>query len=363
MRRVLAAALLVGAAVLAGCVDSEPTGGLPDDVAEDGWIVQATYPNGTVREYRATADPGVEDTDGDGLPDFQELDHGTDPRTIDTDEDGLLDGPNRCTDPGSETYQRFQAAGIVDVPGEPGCFFGETPLEIGDRSENLDPADAFTSDGGGIGNGLTDGEEVQGWEVQPVGGAPYHVWSNPSMPDTDGEGLHDGLEREHRLDPKLEDTDGDGVNDLRDAAPLGDLEVTVTLDEIDLEQSKDLRGGADLLFQARQGELVEQRGPESIDEGENDVDLEITLDVDDTASRFDDGAGAGTWEKPVYLTFEHDGEGGEEPIAVRSGEPEHVLELSYDAFAEEWTGDAPGGTSSGADASVAIDVASQVVAP
>src|SRR5690606_32452255 len=38
--------------------------------------------------------------------------------------------------------------------------------------------------------------------------------TNPNDPDTDGDGLIDGLERELGLDPLLADTDGDGTGDL-----------------------------------------------------------------------------------------------------------------------------------------------------
>jgi hypothetical protein len=45
--------------------------------------------------------------------------------------------------------------------------------------------------------------------------------SEPDQPDTDGDGLKDGVEvNERGTFPDKFDSDGDGVNDFIDAAPL-----------------------------------------------------------------------------------------------------------------------------------------------
>lgn len=362
MRALALAALLVTAGFLAGCT-SEDRGGLPSDVQRQGWTINVTYPNGTTLEYRSDSDPEREDTDDDGINDFQEFQRGTDARKIDTDGDGLLDGTNQCPDEGSDRAERFRNNDILERPDEPGCFLGETPIEVHDLREHLNPTDAFTSDSPQIGNGLSDGEEIRGWEVQVVGGDAYHVWSNPKVPDTDGEGLHDGLEKQLSTDPQAEDTDDDGFRDLEDAAPLGNLVVELELTTIDLKQGQGIGGGAELLFEPGIAEDTETIGPVSIDDGRNEVELVATFDVDDTATDFDRGAGAGNWESPTRMVFHHDGTGGEEPIEVRSGENGHILEMDYVAFEDTWTGDAQGGGSEGPEAAVTVDLRSTVEAP
>lgn len=107
-----------------------------------------------------TVDPT--DTDGDGLPDAQETQLGTDPANPDTDDDGISDGDE------------------VNV-------------------HRTDPLNMDT-DGDNFYDG---GELIRG--------------TDPNNPDSDGDGLLDGDE-EYILDtdPTNPDTDGDGVNDLNE---------------------------------------------------------------------------------------------------------------------------------------------------
>ena len=109
--------------------------------------VQITVPGGT---------PG--DGDGDGVPDDEEAQYGTDPSNPDTDQDGLTDGE-----------------------------------EINDWGTN--PIDPDTDD-----DGLTDGEEID-------------LGTNPGSGDTDGDGLGDADEVDRGTDPRDPDTDGGGVPD------------------------------------------------------------------------------------------------------------------------------------------------------
>lgn len=360
MRKALVGLLLLTAALVAGCT-SEPKGGLPSDVQRQGWIVNVTYPNGTVHEYRAHPDVDLADTDGDGLDDFGEFQASTDPADIDTDDDGLLDGPNQCVEEGSDRYERFEDADIVEHPDEAGCFFGERNFEYGDVRERLDPRDAFSSDGSGIGNGLTDGEEVRGWSVEPTGKQAYHSWSNPRVPDTDGDGLHDGFEKDLALDPQSPDTDGDGVNDYKDAAPGGNLKVSITLDEIDLEDDKKLGGGADLRIDGELAGSSKTAGPQAISSGSNRPGMELLFDVpDDGAPSEEQPYAAGKWIGGALLEFYHDGS-SDEPIEVRNGDNGHTLSTTVRPFAGTFEGDAEGGTSSGPDASVVLSVDAQTV--
>lgn len=100
--------------------------------------------------------PGGQDPDGDGLTNQQELVAGTDFNDPDTDGDGLGDG--------------FEVAGGLD------------PLDDG----TTDPEQGALGDADG--DGLTNGQE------QAAGTRPDQI-------DTDSDGLPDGFELAHALDP------------------------------------------------------------------------------------------------------------------------------------------------------------------
>lgn len=71
------------------------------------------------------------------------------------------------------------------------------------------------------GDGLKDGLEVkQGWTVAVVGKAPRKVFSNPTVADFDSDGLNDGQEKQKGTDPFKADTDSDTTTDDKDPAPL-----------------------------------------------------------------------------------------------------------------------------------------------
>jgi len=64
---------------------------LTDNDEQRGWVVTIQLANGDTIRREVTSDPGVADTDGDGLPDALEKNIGTDPRHADTDGDQLDD--------------------------------------------------------------------------------------------------------------------------------------------------------------------------------------------------------------------------------------------------------------------------------
>jgi hypothetical protein len=360
-------ALLLVSVAFVGCTSGGDEDSLSSDAEARGWVVTASYPNGTERSYNVTSDPTETDTDGDGLDDFQELERGTDPRSIDTDEDRLLDGPTLCPDEDAPVLDAIGDADPLEHPGRSGCFLGEQRTEVGDLSYKTDPTDAHSDSSPQLSDRLADGTELVGWQVELADGETYHARSNPGLrnADTDQDGLHDGLERQLTTDPTRDDTDGDGVTDNRDAAPGGNLHVSVHIRSVNLKSDKQFGGGAELYVEATQGQASADRGPEAIDSGENQLDWTLDLDVDDAGSGFVEALGGahadGVWEKPITLQFWHDGPDGE-PIEVRSSgdDNRHVLRLTYDAFDDRWTGHAEGGTSSGSDADVTIDLSSRV---
>ncbi len=128
--------------------------GNPGNPGTDGRFDPETQ---VLREFDCTF---TDDTDGDGLPDDDEEEAGTDPLDPDTDDDGLTDGDE------------------VDV-------------------HDTDPLDPDTDD-----DDLTDGEEVNTYDTDPLD------------PDTDDDDLTDGEEvNTYDTDPLDPDTDDGGVPD------------------------------------------------------------------------------------------------------------------------------------------------------
>ncbi|MBL8788063.1 MAG: tandem-95 repeat protein, partial [Deltaproteobacteria bacterium] len=154
-------------------------------------------------------DPFDPDTDDDGLWDGDEIDNETDPLDADTDDDGISDGDEYegTTDPTNpdtdgDGIQDGTELGVTEpIPGgvsESGIPFVGTDIEIfvpdADPGTTTDPTDADTDD-----DGITDGDEDKdhdgNWEgiVGDTGTAGAGE-TDPNNPDTDGDGLQDGTE-------------------------------------------------------------------------------------------------------------------------------------------------------------------------
>lgn len=194
-----------------------------------------------------TTDPSVGDTDFDTVSDFDELagfDIGL----------SIRDGGNGVAETGAngdDVQKAFlnnpvKAGGIVILPGLNGTIDstpgGDDTLTLvqqvvtdplrrdtdadlvadgreldqgGDPTDPFDGQDFRDSDQ----DGLTDSEEADlGWLVSVNGGAVFLVKSNPSLPDSDLDGLPDFIERDLRTNPNNADTDGDGLRDFDEFA-------------------------------------------------------------------------------------------------------------------------------------------------
>lgn len=221
-------ALLLATAALAGCAGQGDANrdtdgdGLPDAQEIEGHSIPVLLPNGTTEMRVVTSDPKRIDSDGDGLSDVDEYGFKTDPRSVDTDQDGLLDGHNVTTDVTSEKAAAFRALGILEIPPGSGVFAGE--MDAGTTC-TLKPAQASSDQP--FPDGLSDGEEIAGWNVT-LHGLPFHVTSDPCLADTDRDRLPDDVEKTLGADPRSVDSDGDGVLDGLDADPLYDVGILVT---------------------------------------------------------------------------------------------------------------------------------------
>jgi MYXO-CTERM domain-containing protein len=211
----------------------------PLDPSDDGAFIDTDGDGLTDREEQVRGtDPTDPDTDADGLTDLQEVegpdgvrDNGdeTDPLDADTDDDGLTDGEERDgavpTDPlavdtdGDGLWDGQEQGVTAYVSGRfsLGGFYargteGDASLDA-DPTSTTDPTVADTD-----GDGLLDGEEdadADGATAYTLGatGTVGTGESDPTVPDTDGDGLDDGLEDALGSSPVDTDTDDGGVPD------------------------------------------------------------------------------------------------------------------------------------------------------
>jgi hypothetical protein len=240
----LLAAILVFP-LLAGCGSGGQTDsdgdGLTDAEEERGWTVTIDLIGR--REVRhVTSDPAVDDTDGDGLLDVYEYVLGGDPRSPDTDGDGLTDCQEvrhtsraDCDNPDFEGptdggYGTF----VANADSDPGIgrYVNGRPYE--DPSGTVSRPITW-------GDGLSDGDEANGYEVTVAAGTRF-VKTDPLRKDSDGDGLEDGEERlVYGSDPTVADSDGDGCPDGFDPLPERAHSIRLGLVRLQTTQSGDVR--------------------------------------------------------------------------------------------------------------------------
>ena len=163
--------------------------------------------------------PGLDDTDGDGMPDGWEITYGLDPfdpddAALDPDDDGLTNLDEYHFD-ANPWLQDTDGDGLYD--GEEVATFGTNPkLRDTDNDGLLDGQEVWDRDGDGVYDG--------GF----FAGCPLY-WIAPLTWDTDGDGMPDGFEvidgfgdaRDPALDPcddsdGIRDDDGDGLSNLEE---------------------------------------------------------------------------------------------------------------------------------------------------
>jgi hypothetical protein len=199
--------------------------GLTDASEKTGWNVVVT--NGTyVYTINVTSNPYWNDTDFDGLTDFQEYNMSSNPMSPDTDGDGVsdllefqsgislvssdtdgdgLDDGVELTFGSNPKKSDTDADGLLDFDE---VLFGSDPLNndtdsdgLGDLQEILFGSDVTKPDSDD--DFLFDAQE-------------FSSGTNPISNDTDSEGLLDGYEVMLGTNPLSNDTDSDEVTDYRE---------------------------------------------------------------------------------------------------------------------------------------------------
>ncbi len=243
----------------------------------------------------------VADTDGDGIKDGVESVHGTSPNNVDTDGDGLCDGATvvpPCTGAedtngnaevdGVETDPRDPDTdgdgicdGTINVPSDgsvclsPGGDFDSDGLtNAAEVTGGTDPRDADTDD-----DTIDDGDEVNGAEPSdPLDPCDPNVDAVAcAAGDFDDDGLTNGEEATAGTDPTLDDTDGDGLSDF--------IELRTTLtDPLDPDSDDDgLQDGDEIALQ------TDPHVPDTDGDGESDG-AEVGAAPADPLDADDDGA-------------------------------------------------------------------------
>jgi hypothetical protein len=141
------------------------------------------------------ANPGQEDTDGDGVGDA----------CTDTDEDGVFDGEDNCPAVANPAQEDFDEDGLGDACDEDAD--GDGVLNTDDNCPLIANPDQADTDADGLGDACEDADGDGIGDL--LDNCP--AVANPDQADTDADGLGDACD---------EDADGDGILNTDDNCPL-----------------------------------------------------------------------------------------------------------------------------------------------
>ncbi|HWN67001.1 MAG TPA: hypothetical protein VNM90_05140, partial [Haliangium sp.] len=176
-------------------------------------------------DYEGIACLIAEDSDGDGIGNVGEPILGTDPDDADTDDDGIADGDEPAFDRDTDGDGLINARdpdsdndGVRDGT-ETGVTTPLPDTDVGtgnfvpdaDPGTTTDPLDPDT-DNGGVDDGAEDTDKngrVDAGEINPN----IRGDDNSQRPDSDNDGVTDAEEQREGSDPSDADTDDDGVLD------------------------------------------------------------------------------------------------------------------------------------------------------
>jgi len=208
-----------------GIPDAIEAGGI--DADGDGVIDGFTDLDGDgLDDATATTPLPVDDTDGDGLPDYLDLDSDNDGLTdaseaggVDADGDGIIDGFTDADGDGLDDATATTPIVISDIDGDGTPDHLDTDSD-GDGIPDVVEAGGTDADGDGMVDGFTDADNdgIDDNATPPVGdfdgdGIPDHEDF-----DSDNDGIPDSVEAANGI----VDTDGDGQPDHLDLDSDGD---------------------------------------------------------------------------------------------------------------------------------------------
>ncbi|WP_188108540.1 YSIRK-type signal peptide-containing protein, partial [Streptococcus sp. 3874] len=153
------------------------------------------------------SNPDTKDTDGDGFPDKVEKAEGTNPNdpqsnpdTKDTDGDGFPDKVEKAEGTNPNDPKSNPDTKDTDGDGFPDVVEKDAGSDPNDKNSTPDNVD-------------TDKDGFPDKVEKAEGTNPNDPQSNPDTKDTDGDGFPDKEEVEKGTDPTKADTDGDGLTD------------------------------------------------------------------------------------------------------------------------------------------------------
>ena len=229
------------------------TGGNGNDIDSDGDGYPDWYEVENGMDPNNPADGNI-DSDGDGLTDGQEFQLGTDPNNPDTDGDGLNDYWDDNDGDGLSNGEEFLIGtnpNLIDSDGDgiPDGLDDNDGDGLSNQEELILGTDPNNSDTDG--DGISDYNEIYVYGSNPLvpdmdddgDGIPndfeMQIGSNPNVADSDsdGDGIPDALETyvlkqiHECLDPNNSDSDGDGYSD--------GIELILFLDPCQPDQDSD----------------------------------------------------------------------------------------------------------------------------